>query len=108
MVRPRLNSLIRRSGARRSIRLGVLALVIVLPFIASTRAADSVAPVDVLVGAAQVPLASIARAQFEVPEQPVWRGEVFPLRLSVEVDRDYFYNLNGPLSWLQGTLTTDE
>jgi len=61
-----------------------------------------------LIGEGRVPLASVAKSGFELPPGPVWAGEVFPVSYTLEVDRDYFYNLNGPIAWAPAPLVAEE
>ena len=61
-----------------------------------------------LIGDGRVPLDSVAKSAFELPANPPWAGEVFPVSYSLEVDRDFFYNLNGPLDWTSAPLVTEE
>lgn len=54
---------------------------------------------DAAVGQGRIPLSSIATAQFTLPTDTVWAGEVFPLRYTLAVARRYFYNISTNLDW---------
>ena len=60
------------------------------------------------IGDAQVPLETVAKSSFELPATPVWAGEIFPVTYAVDLDREYFYNLNGPVEWTPAPLVTEE